>query len=156
MVIRKKPSRKYRLDSQSFLFKVLFWLILSLLAVGFALLIIVSYRDYINPKNVHGSWIEIGAPSHLTEVLTFNEQGVFRDHRLIATQFEFDGKTIAIRTGTGETLYQLSGTTDSPQLRRVEPPLPHQRFIRAGYEHTISTEPGPSRRSAVSEHFRER
>lgn len=156
MVIKKKSRKTYRTDGPSFLFKVFFWLTLGLLAIGFTLLIIVSYRDYINPKHVHGSWIEIGTPSHLTEVLTFNEQGVFRDHRLIATQFEFDGKSISVTTGSGLTVYQLSGTVDSPQLRRVQPLLPHQRFIRAGYEHTISTDPTPSRRSAISEHFRER
>ncbi|SJZ99616.1 Protein of uncharacterised function (DUF2850) [Vibrio cincinnatiensis] len=152
----KKRYRNHGSITKPFLWQTVFWLLLSLLALVFATLIYFSYQDYVHPKQVYGSWIEIGTPAHLTEVLTFNEQGVFRNERLISTQFAFDGRNIEVTTGGGMAIYQLSGTQRSPQLRRVEPLIPHQRFIREGYEHTISTDPAPTRRSAVSEHFREK
>lgn len=151
----KKRYRNYGSASKQVMLQTVFWLLLALLALIFAILIYFSYQDYVHPKHVYGSWIEIGTPNHLTEVLTFNEQGVFRNERLISTQFAFDGRSIEVTTGGGVAIYQLSGTQQSPQLRRVEPLIPHQRFIREGYEHTVSTDPTPTRRTAVSEHFRE-
>ncbi|NAW68804.1 DUF2850 domain-containing protein [Vibrio sp. V27_P1S3P104] len=153
--MNKPRYRHYPSTSKQILLQTVFWLVLAFLALIFSMLIYFSYQDYTHPKHVYGSWIEIGTPPHLTEVLTFNEQGVFRNERLISTQFGFDGRSIEVTTGSGITIYQLSGTQKSPQLRRIEPLIPHQRFIREGYEHTISTDPTPTRRSAVSEHFRE-
>uniref|UniRef100_UPI001C04EBC7 DUF2850 domain-containing protein n=1 Tax=Vibrio anguillarum TaxID=55601 RepID=UPI001C04EBC7 len=75
---------------------------------------------------VCGSWIEIGTPSYSTEVLTLNSNGVFRNNRLVSTQFEYDGDKIVINTGSGVTIYQLAGTTNSPQLKRIEPVMPLQ------------------------------
>lgn len=152
----QKPYRKSTLVSKPFMFQILFWLLFVLIILAITILALLSYRNYTHPKHVYGSWFEIGTPSHLTEVLTFNEQGVFRNERLISTQFEFDGQRIKVTTGGGTSTYLLSGTRHSPQLRRVEPLVPHQQFIREGYEHTVATNdnPIPTRRSAVSEHFR--
>ncbi|MDE1241149.1 DUF2850 domain-containing protein [Vibrio aestuarianus] len=137
--------------------KSVFWIALSTVAVGFAALLFFSYQDYTHPKKVYGSWIEIGAPSYSTEIMTFNEKGVFRNSRLISTNFNYDGKEIEIRTGDGITIYQQSGTINSPQLKRIEPSTPNQRFIKQGYEATIQTDesgdPSKNRRSALSDHF---
>lgn len=126
------------------------------LTLGFSSLLYFSYQDYVHPKHVYGQWIEIGAPPYQTEILTLNAQGVFRNGRLIATQFEFDGKRITVSTGGGTSIYQLAGTFSSPQLRRLQPNSPTQRFVKEGYEDTIDMEGGGSaknRRSALSDHF---
>lgn len=126
------------------------------LAIGFSSLLYFSYQDYVHPKHVYGRWIEVGAPPYQTEVLTLNAQGVFRNNRLVSTQFEFDGKRITVNTGSGISVYQIAGTFDSPQLRRLTPNSPTQRFIKEGYESTIDMEGGgaaKNRRAALSDHF---
>lgn len=131
-------------------------MIFMLLAAGFSTLLYVSYQDYIHPKHVYGRWIEVGAPPYQTEVLALSAQGVFRNNRLIATNFEFDGKRITVETGRGVSIYQVAGTFNSPQLRRLQPNSPTQRFIKEGYEDTIDMSGGGSakhRRSALSDHF---
>lgn len=115
-----------------------------------------SYLDYIDPDKVYGEWIEIGAPPYKAEQLSFTPEGVFRNHRLISTQFEFDGKRISVTTGVGPTIYQLSGSHLSPQIRRIKPALPNQRFILKGFEHTVqgsNVGAASQRRTALSEHF---
>ncbi|MGD8118976.1 DUF2850 domain-containing protein [Vibrio sp. TRT 29B02] len=133
--------------------------IFVLLALGFSSLLYFSYQDYVHPKHVYGRWIEVGAPPYQTEVLTLNAQGVFRNDRLIATQFDFDGKRITVSTGGGTSIYQVAGTFNSPQLRRLQPNSPTQRFVKEGYENTIDMDGGGSaknRRSALSDHFSEK
>lgn len=133
--------------------------IFVLLALGFSSLLYFSYQDYVHPKHVYGRWIEVGAPPYQTEVLTLNAQGVFRNDRLIATQFDFDGKRITVSTGGGASVYQVAGTFNSPQLRRLQPNSPTQRFVKEGYENTIDMDGGGSaknRRSALSDHFSEK
>ncbi|PFG58616.1 uncharacterized protein DUF2850 [Vibrio sp. ES.051] len=116
----------------------------------------LSYQDYSDPGKVYGEWIEIGAPPYQTERLTFSADGVYRNHRLITTEFEFDGKVITLHTGLGKTAYQISGSHLSPQLRRITPLVPDQRFIRKGFEHTVQgseTGVASQRRAALSDHF---
>ncbi|MEF1289497.1 DUF2850 domain-containing protein [Vibrio sp. M260118] len=139
--------------------KLIFVFIFMLLAICFSSLLYFSYQDYTHPKHVYGKWIEIGAPKYKTEVLTLNEKGVYRNNRLVATQFEFDGKRITVQTGRGNSVYQLAGTFKSPQLKRLVPNSPTQRFIKAGYEGTIDMEGGgaaKNRRAALSDHFSEK
>tara|TARA_Y100001960_G_C14775003_1_gene882613 strand:+ start:2711 stop:3124 length:414 start_codon:yes stop_codon:yes gene_type:complete len=134
----------------------MFLAIICFLAIGFSSLIYFSYNDYVHPKHVYGTWIEVGAPPYSTEILTLNEQGVFRNHRLVSTSFEFDGERIFVKTGSGTTIYQIAGTFNSPQLRRLQPNSPIQRFIKEGYESTIDMEGGggaKQRRAALTEHF---
>lgn len=148
-----KAGRSFRV----YAVKTLFWVGLSSLAAAFAALILFSYRDFVDPKHVYGSWIEIGTPEYQTEILTLNDQGVFRNGRMVSTQFEFDGKTVEIKTGRGVSVYQLAGTPRSPQLKRLDPRLPIQRFVKEGFEDTISDSlgGGKARRAALSEHFSE-
>ncbi|MGD8171921.1 DUF2850 domain-containing protein [Vibrio sp. TRT 21S02] len=138
------------------LFKTLFAVVFSVLAIAFSLLLYFSYQDYVNPKHVYGKWIEVGAPGYNVEVLVLSEQGVLRNNRLVATQFEFDGKKVYVETGQGTSIYQIAGTMNSPQLRRLVPNSPTQRFIKEGYENTVDMEGGGAakhRRAALSEHF---
>lgn len=131
-------------------------IVFVLLALGFSSLLYFSYQDYIHPKHVYGRWIEVGAPPYQTEILTLNAQGVYRNNRLIATSFDFDGKRVTVKTGGGKSIYQIAGTFDSPQLRRLEPNSPTQRFIKEGFENTIDMQGGGSaknRRAALSDHF---
>ncbi len=116
----------------------------------------LSYQNSRAPEQIYGEWIEIGAPPYQTELLTFSPDGVYRNHRLITTTFDFDGKVITLYTGLGKTAYQRSGSHLSPQLRRIEPSVPDQRFILKGFEHTVKgSEIGSAskRRAALSEHF---
>ncbi|WP_065546846.1 DUF2850 domain-containing protein [Vibrio scophthalmi] len=126
---------------------------------AFIVAIYFSYLDYIDPKNVHGRWIEIGTANYNQDTLELNSIGVFRNQRLIATRFEFDGKQVVILTGAGKSIYQLAGTFNSPQLRRIQPNSPTQRFIKQGFEHTVDMEGGgiaKRRRAALAEHFSEK
>ena len=136
--------------------KVILGLILATLAAGFALLIYFSYRAYTNPEHVYGTWIEIGTPVYNTDTLTLNNHGVFKNGRLIATQYDFTGKRIYVETGSGISIYEMAGTERSPQLKRLQPNSPTQRFIKQGFEHTIDREnggPAKNRRAALSDHF---
>ncbi|AYV23300.1 MULTISPECIES: DUF2850 domain-containing protein [Vibrio] len=123
-------------------------------ALGYAFY--TSHQNHISPSRVYGNWIEIGAPKQSTEILTFTDYGALRNHRLIATSFEFDGRVVKLKTGSGLWVYERVGTPRSPQLRRISPALPPQRFIFEGYEHTVPMDgynPGQNRRSALREHF---
>ncbi|SHO57002.1 DUF2850 domain-containing protein [Vibrio quintilis] len=117
----------------------------SLLALLGVLLLVLSgfliykgYEDYTNPKLVYGNWLEIKVLGDRRDVIRFDKQGVYRNNHLITTKFEYDGKTIRFKTGGSETIYQLSGTENSPQLKRVEPSRPIQTLIKEGYEHTLN------------------
>ncbi|MCL9773893.1 DUF2850 domain-containing protein [Vibrio methylphosphonaticus] len=126
------------------------------LASGLGFAFYNSHQKHISPAQVYGNWIEIGAPKQSTEILTFASHGVQRNHRLIATQYEFDGRIVKLKTGSGNWVYEKVGTPRSPQLRRITPALPPQRFILQGFEHTVPMDgysPGQNRRSALSEHF---
>lgn len=124
------------------------------IALGFAFY--TSHKNHISPTRVYGNWIEIGAPKQSTEILTFSDAGTRRNHRLVATSYEFDGRIIRVKTGSGLWVYEKVGTARSPQLRRITPALPPQRFILEGFEHTVPMDgynPGQNRRSALREHF---
>ncbi|MDF2155207.1 DUF2850 domain-containing protein [Vibrio sp. CAU 1672] len=151
-----KPATSFWSRHQTALFRSVFILFAVSLISVCALQVVKSYQEYTDPSNVYGDWLEIGAPPYRTETLTFSAEGVFRDHRLIATQFDFDGKVITIDTGLGQTAYQTSGSHLSPQIRRIEPSIPDQRFIKKGFEHTVKgSETGVAvkRRAALSQHF---
>lgn len=137
------------------LVKLLLTTLFVSLAIGFSSLIYFSYQDFVNPKHVYGRWVEIGTPKYNTEVLELGENKVLRNERLIATQFEFDGKKVYITTGEGTSVYRVSGTFHSPQLKRLQPNSPPQRFVKEGYEETIIEGGGgaKNRRAALSEHF---
>ncbi len=126
------------------------------LLLSICYLLYISYQNYRDPEKIYGEWIEIGAPSYQIERLTFSPDGAYRNHRLITTNVDFDGKVITLHTGLGKTAYQTSGSHLSPQLRRIEPLVPEQRFIRKGFEHTVKgSEIGSAsiKRAALSEHF---
>ena len=130
--------------------------ILSSLAIAFGALIYFGYQDFTHPKHVYGRWIELGVPSYQTEILVLNSEGVFRNQRLIATKFGFDGKQVTIETGNGSSIYKIAGTHNSPQLKRIVPDYPSQSFIKEGYEDTIKSHSAgstTSRRNALAEHF---
>ncbi len=153
---RQEPKLSFWARHQSKVLKSAFAVFGVGLLTFFSYQIHLSYQDHIDPKKVYGEWIEIGAPPYQTERLTFTEDGVYRNHRLITTEFEFDGKVITLNTGLGKTAYQISGSHLSPQIRRIEPLIPDQRFIRKGFEHTVrgsETGAASKRRAALSEHF---
>ncbi|WP_165313513.1 DUF2850 domain-containing protein [Vibrio ziniensis] len=140
--------------SNEAIFKSVFATTLGIAALLCGSMIYFGYQSYTNPSQVYGSWIEINAPGYRTEVLTLNDQGVFRNHRLISTSFEYDGKNIKIETGQGRSIYALAGTDKSPQLKRIQPSSPIQRFIKQGFEDTIDTSGGAeTRRRAITNHF---
>ncbi|WP_193257778.1 DUF2850 domain-containing protein [Vibrio navarrensis] len=126
------------------------------LVTYFSYRIYIEYQKYIDPSNVYGDWIEIGAPPYQTEILTLSNKGVYRNNRLIATSYQFNGKRITIETGIGLTVYQLAGNANSPQLRRIIPDSPTQRLVKKGYEDTILQSVDGAvqdRRQALREHF---
>ncbi len=140
--------------SKEAIYKSMFAIGLAVAALVCGALIYFGYKSYINPTQVYGSWIELNAPSYDTEIITLNEKGVFRNHYLVSTNFKFNGKRIEIKTGKGRAIYELAGTEKSPQLKRVQPVSPMQRFIKQGYEHTLDAKGGIElRRDAIKGHF---
>ncbi len=147
---RRSPEQTMRI------IQMLFGLAFVALAISFSLILYFSYKNYVRPDNVYGTWLEIGAPPYNTETLKFSEHGVYRNGRLIATKFAFNGSKIEVQTGDGLSVYEMSGTADSPQLRRLEPSSPTQRLIKSGYEDTIASPDDDSqtnRRSALRAPF---
>ncbi|GMM87781.1 hypothetical protein MTsN2n6_07550 [Vibrio fortis] len=145
--------------SRDLLTQALFYL---LLLAGLIAAVFASYTAYqthqkfIDPSNVYGTWIEVGAPPYDTDILSLSEQGVVMNHRLISTNFKFNGKTITINTGSGETVYAISGTFNSPQLKRLVPEIPTQQFVKEGYEHTaipLNSSAVQQRRASLAEQF---
>ncbi|GAB2643905.1 DUF2850 domain-containing protein [Vibrio panuliri] len=124
-----------------------------------SVLIYQNYQQSIDPHRVYGRWIEIGTPTYDRATIEFNQDGVFRNNRLITTKFEFDGSQIRLETGSGWHVYQLSSRQNAPLLNRVQPNSPSQRFVKQGYEHLVDLEGGglgKKRRSAIVEHFNEK
>ncbi|MDW6005103.1 DUF2850 domain-containing protein [Vibrio mangrovi] len=120
-----------------------------------AVLIYMSYRDYISPEKIYGSWLETQVMHDRREVITFNKHGVYRNSHLITTKFDFDGKLIQFKSGGRETIYQISGTSASPQLKRIEPSQPVQVLIKQGYEHTLEEPDNAWRRQNTRSAFAE-
>ncbi|USD63865.1 DUF2850 domain-containing protein [Vibrio maritimus] len=130
--------------------------VVVVLAVALGFAFYTSHLNHISPKRVYGNWIEIGAPKQSTEILTFSDAGAMRNHKLVTTSFQFDGRVVRLETGSGHWVYERVGTPRSPQLRRIRPALPPQRFILEGYEDTVPMDgynPAQNRRSALREHF---
>ncbi len=151
----KKPTKSRDLFANSLLY--------GLLLVGFMITVTAGYFAYqahqksVSPSNVHGTWIEIGAPPYNTDILTLSDKGVMMNHRLITTSFDFDGKIVTINTGSGPRVYTISGTYDSPRLKRLEPSTPAQQFIKEGFEHTATGESHSvmqQRRASLAEQFK--
>lgn len=153
---RRRQTPHRLIEYKFFLFRGLLVTLCLGLASYFAYQLYFQYQDYVAPENVYGEWIEIGAPPYSTEHLILSEQGFFRNNRLVATQYQFDGKRISVETGNGLTIYEVAGNPSSPQLKRLQPASPVQRFVKKGYEDTITDSAiggAQNRRAALSEHF---
>ncbi|GAK87382.1 hypothetical protein JCM19238_4992 [Vibrio ponticus] len=124
-----------------------------------AVLAYFSYQESLDPKHVYGRWLEMGTPGYDRASIQFNDSGVFRNNRMVATKFEFDGSLIHVKTGSGLHIYQLSYSKDAPLLRRIQPNSPTQRFVKQGYEHMVDMEGGgiaKKRRAALAQHFNDK
>ncbi|MEZ8720236.1 DUF2850 domain-containing protein [Vibrio pomeroyi] len=151
----KKPTKSRDLFANSLLY--------GFLLAGFMIALTAGYFAYqahqqsVSPSNVHGTWIEIGAPPYKTDILTLSDNGVMMNHRFISTSFDFDGKVVTINTGSGPRVYTISGTYDSPRLKRLVPSTPSQQFIKEGYEDTATGDTHSimqQRRASLAEQFK--
>ncbi|CAH0530227.1 DUF2850 domain-containing protein [Vibrio hippocampi] len=145
----------YRDSRQTYMMIGLGTIFLSLVII-IVMAFVTSKGTYVAPDNIHGEWIEIGTPNQQTEVLQFSDRGVHRDYKLIATKYQFNGRIATVKTGSGLWVYEKVGSKSSPQLRRITPRMPPQRFILKGYQHTLSgssSGSGTNRRDAVKKHF---
>ncbi|GAD74576.1 DUF2850 domain-containing protein [Vibrio azureus] len=143
-------------NKQPYYWKMLGVVIFCLVIAAILKVGIGAYSNFIAPNNVYGQWVEIDAPPSQTERLTLSPEGVFRNDRLIATQFDFDGTFITINHSIGESIYKLSGSYVSPQLHRITPPLPRQRFtLKSEQDAKVDSASSSQvqRRAALSEHF---
>lgn len=57
------------------------------LVTYFSYRIYIEYQEYIDPSNVYGDWIEIGAPPYQTEILTLSDKGVYLSLDQISSHF---------------------------------------------------------------------
>ena len=137
--------------------RYLFLLVAAIIALTAGYLAYQTHQQSVSPSNVHGTWIEIGAPPYKTDILTLSDNGVMMNHRFISTSFDFDGKVVTINTGSGATVYTISGTYDSPRLKRLVPSVPSQQFIKEGYEDTAAGDTHSvmqQRRASLAEQFK--
>lgn len=152
-----RPKNNHRgASSLDIMLRIIFLLLAVLTCAVASYFIYSSYQDHTNPKQIYGEWIEVNAPKYQTDILSFSNKGVTFNHRLISTKFDYDGNKIYIKTSSSETIYEIVGTSSSPQLLRVLPETPKVMFIKKGYEHTIENNQNSvikSRGQALSEHF---
>lgn len=94
-----------------------------------------SYNASVDPKNIYGNWVELHVLDSRQVIINFNEQGVYRNSHLISTSFIYNGRIIQFSTGDGETTYRITGTQNTPQLKRVQPETPPQILVREEDEH---------------------
>ena len=137
--------------------RYLFLLVAAIIALTAGYFAYQTHQQSVSPSNVHGTWIEIGAPPYKTDILTLSDNGVMMNHRFISTSFDFDGKVVTINTGSGATVYTISGTYDSPRLKRLVPSVPSQQFIKEGYEDTAAGDTHSvmqQRRASLAEQFK--
>ncbi|MEZ9287947.1 DUF2850 domain-containing protein [Vibrio lentus] len=135
----------------------LFLLVAAIIALTAGYFAYQTHQQSVSPSNVYGTWIEIGAPPYKTDILTLSDNGVMMNHRFISTSFDFDGKVVTINTGSGSTVYTISGTYDSPRLKRLVPSVPSQQFIKEGYEDTAAGDTHSvmqQRRASLAEQFK--
>ncbi|WP_167494633.1 MULTISPECIES: DUF2850 domain-containing protein [Vibrio] len=97
------------------------------------------YLAYIDPKNIHGDWIEVGSPQYKTDIITFSEYGVSINQRIVSTRYEFDGTNIRFSTGKGEFLYKKQIGSFPSKLKKVLPKNPTQHFIKREKGQSISS-----------------
>lgn len=109
---------------------------IGLLILGI-LLISLSYREYSDPKQIYGNWVELNVMAQVQDIYTFNKQGVYRNSHLITTTFEYDGAHISFHMGDDTVVYLIAGTNDVPQLKRIEPERPPQILIRQDDEEIL-------------------
>ncbi|MDN3702653.1 DUF2850 domain-containing protein [Vibrio artabrorum] len=150
----KKITKATTLVATSIRYLLSLMVIIIALSVGYVTYQAQQQSD--SKSNVHGTWIEIGSPPYKTDTLTLSDNGVLMNHRLISTSFDFDGKLITINTGSGTTVYTISGSADSPRLKRLIPSVPAQQFVKEGYEHTAAGDNHgvmQQRRASLTEHF---
>lgn len=88
------------------------------------------YLSYIDPKKIHGDWVEVGSPQYKTDIITFSEHGVSINQRIVSTRYEFDGINIRFSTGKGKFLYKKQIGSFPSKLKKVFPKNPTQHFIK--------------------------
>lgn len=93
-----------------------------------------AYLEYTDPKAVYGKWEETQVMYDRKVVINFTKQGVYQNGHLLTTRFKFDGDSITFKTGKGTVIYEISGTADTPVLKRVQPASPNQILIRQGMQ----------------------
>ncbi|WP_299691618.1 DUF2850 domain-containing protein [uncultured Vibrio sp.] len=151
----KQPTNNRDLIANSMLY--IFFVAGFMIALTAGYFAYQAHQQSVSPSNVYGTWIEIGAPPYQSDILTLSENGVMMNHRFISTSFDFDGKIVTINTGSGATVYTISGTYDSPRLKRLVPSSPSQQLIKEGYEETANGENQgvmQQRRAALAEQFK--
>jgi len=133
---------------------VLAFLLVILAGISVAITLNLKTGQKPNKMILFGSWIEVGAPKYNTDTYTINKSGVYKNSRLLTTNYQFDGSELVVETGGGRYVYLLE-TKDSPQLKRVHPRLPQLQLVKKGYEHTVDME-GSSymRKDEVGHYFK--
>ncbi|NOH99860.1 DUF2850 domain-containing protein [Vibrio kanaloae] len=151
----KNPTKSRDLLANLLLYGFLFAGFMIALSAGY--FAYQTHQQSVSPSNVYGTWIEIAAPPYNTDILTLSDKGVIMNHRLISTAFDFDGQIVTINTGSGKTVYTISGAYDSPRLKRLVPSTPSQQFIKEGYEDTAIGDTHSimqQRRASLAEQFK--
>ncbi|WP_161153281.1 DUF2850 domain-containing protein [Vibrio eleionomae] len=154
----QRPFKMSNLLLNEKAFKLIFMAFSIVIVVSCSILGYDAYKAYINPEHVYGKWVEIGGPNYNKEILTLSEKGVYKNNHLISTSFQFSGSTVTVRTGDGTTKYELDGSEDAPQLKRIKPGSPTQAFVKHGYEAELKHKQqsgSQERRLILSEHFKE-
>ncbi|MDA9558290.1 DUF2850 domain-containing protein [Vibrio sp.] len=142
----------------SLISKVLIILAMMFASGLFSYLIMYSFShlDRSHFKQVEGEWLEIDAPPYNQDVLAIREDGIYKNGKLLTSQYTVGRHQIRFETLNGVFIYEKAGTRNAPKLKRVQPEFPKQRFIQKGFEHTLDVKQRTeSASAALADHFKQ-
>lgn len=115
--------------------KIIFLVLGLLTSLLAGYVIFFNYNASIDPKNIYGNWVELHVLDTRQVTIEFSKQGVSKNSHLVSTDFSYNGRRIEFVTGEGETIYRITGTQKTPQLKRIQPEKPPQILVREEDEH---------------------
>ncbi|MGF1740146.1 DUF2850 domain-containing protein [Vibrio profundum] len=138
-------------------FKTFVMVALALLALELTYIAYSILNPPLNREDIYGTWIEIGGPAEQTELLTIRSTGVYKNNHLVTTQFQLDGNKVTVKTGYGRTVYEVIQDEGIPRLKKIEPRLPKEQWVKKGYEKMIDSTGGAfMRQEELSYYFKHR
>lgn len=104
-------NKKKGLTTITMLKVTLVFLLIVLAGVVIAIGTHLGSNKKTGKADLFGAWIEVGAPKYNTDTYVINGSGVYKNSRLLTTNYQFDGTELIVETGGGRYVYVLSAMT---------------------------------------------